>query len=317
MAGLVRASLALGRPLARPRLAALSAGARVLMRPQAPLAAVLPSTSGRRLCSGKAGSDDGEFPNSWTAPEALYNFRELDEGLDDEDDVATDLGARNKQWREEKLAEDGEFFTRMGQGQQPKYLWIGCCDSRVAAENMIGAEPGELFMHRNIANMVIGTDTNIRSVLQYAVEYLEVRHIVVCGHYDCGGVKAAANNVDVGSPLESWLSHIRDVYRLHQEELDAIIDEDERHKRLVELNVIEQCLNLFKTGTVQRRRCFTAQRPHKYPSALPRIHGMVFSPADGILRKLPVDFKDYMKKYSSVYNLYDPDNYLHSTADPI
>ncbi|CAK9017954.1 Carbonic anhydrase (Carbonate dehydratase) [Durusdinium trenchii] len=162
------------------------------------------------------------------------------------------------------------------EGQAPKYLWIGCADSRVAAENLIGGKPGELFTHRNIANMVVATDTNFRSVLQYAVDVLQVRHIIVCGHYDCGGIKAACSVKDHALPLESWLSGIRDVYRLHREELDAIdcnlareltakpamnsYSPDERHKRMVELNVIEQC-------DIQSRRRYTASRPEEFGCA--------------------------------------------------
>lgn len=234
--------------------------------------------------------------------------------MDEEFDV--DFGSRNKAWRERALAEDPNIFNRIGRGQAPKYLWIGCCDSRVAAENLVGGQPGEIFVHRNIANMVVATDANLRAVLHYAVDYLQVEHLIVCGHYDCGGVKAALSNRDHTSPVESWLTHIRDVYRMHHEELDAIVDQEERHKRLVELNVIEQCLNLFKTGDVQRRRCYTAQRPDQYACAYPRIHGMVFSPYDGILRKLPIDFKYYMGKWKKVYQMYDTQQFLKSHETP-
>ncbi|CAE7294247.1 unnamed protein product [Symbiodinium pilosum] len=216
-----------------------------------------------------------------------------------------ELGDRNKIWQKETLKVDPEFFTRIGQGQAPKYLWIGCADSRVAAENLIGGKPGELFTHRNIANMVVSTDTNMRSVLQYAVDYLQVRHVIVCGHYDCGGIKAACSVKDHDLPLESWLSSIRDVYRLHKDELEAIDCDQERHKRMVELNVIEQCLNLFKTSDIQRRRRYTASRPDEFPCALPRIHAMVFSPADGILRRLNVDYRKHLGDAISIYHLYD------------
>merc|ERR1712113_704841 len=209
------------------------------------------------------------------------------------------------------MGENPKIFEMIGAGQQPRFLWIGCCDSRVAPENMVGAQPGEIFVHRNIANMVVSTDTNLRSALQYAVNYLKVQHIIVCGHYECGGVKASMTKHDHQPPLENWLANIRDVYRLHQAELDAIIDFEERHKRLVELNVIEQCLNLFKTGDVQRARtekleeAIRAGEEVNSGTALPRIHAMVFSPKDGILRRLPVDFKEYMRRYKSVYNLYE------------
>merc|ERR1711957_418866 len=203
-----------------------------------------------------------------------------------------------------------------GAGQSPKVFWIGCCDSRVAVENMVKADPGEMFVHRNVANMVVATDSNLRAALQYAVDYLKVDHIVVCGHYDCGGLKAAVTNRDHAAPLEQWLSHIRDVYRMHQKELDEYEIPEEKHNRLVELNVIEQCLNLFKTAEVQRRRVYTAQRPHEFDRAYPRIHGMVFSPSDGILRRLPVDFKDYLSELDKVYNLYDARVRLESIREP-
>jgi len=274
------------------------------------------------LCRGFSKGHDSKdpdvhFPDSWVEPEALWEHHALSRPIEDADEEFTyEFGQRNKAFREQALKEDPEVFSRIGKGQSPKYLWIGCCDSRVAAENLVQAQPGEIFVHRNIANMVVATDTNVRSVLHYAIDYLQVEHIVVCGHYDCGGIKASITNRDHASPVESWLTHIRNVYRLHQEELDAIIDPDERHKRLVELNVIEQCLNLFKTGDVQRRRCYTAQRPDLYPCAYPRIHGMVFSPYDGILRKLEVDFKHYLRKFKNVYNMYDTRDFLASHEAP-
>ncbi|CAE8643655.1 unnamed protein product [Polarella glacialis] len=248
------------------------------------------------------------FPNSWVEPDALWEFHDQCERTDVAklvDSEAWELGDRNQVWRKQMMEKDPEFFDKIGKAQSPDYLWIGCSDSRVAAENLIGGKPGELFTHRNIANMVVATDTNMRSVLQYAVDYLKVRHIVVCGHYDCGGVKAAVTRNDHSLPLESWLSHVRDVYRMHKGELEAIDCEHERHKRLVELNVIEQCLNLFKTSDVQRRRQYTASRPDEFPCALPRIHGMVFSPGDGILRNLKIDFKDKLGDFLDIYNLYD------------
>jgi len=264
------------------------------------------------------------YPNSWVEPEALYQYAEhtdltgtsVEDGLDVDDHFARDFGKRNLAWREKIMKDDPGIFDRIGKGQKPKYLWIGCCDSRVAAENLVGGNPGEIFVHRNIANMVIATDANFRAVLHYAVDYLQVEHLIVCGHYDCGGVKAAVTNRDHTPPVENWLTHIRDVYRMHHKELEQIEDEEERHKRLVELNVIEQCLNLFKTGDVQRRRCYTAQRPGQYKCAYPRIHAMVFSPNDGILRHLPIDWKDYMNKWRDVYQMYDVSDPLRSYMAP-
>jgi len=268
--------------------------------------------SNRTFCGyrGPAEVSEERFPDSWVEPEALWSFAEgHDKPKDIDAEFESEFGRRNEQWREKMLREDPFVFDTLGAGQSPKYLWIGCSDSRVAAENLIAANPGELFVHRNIANMVVATDTNFRSVLQYAVDYLEVEHIIVCGHYECGGLRAAVKHHDHRAPLESWLANARDVVRLHTHELEAIIDEDEKHKRLVELNVIEQCLNLFKTGDVQRRRAMTSARPDMYASAFPRIHGMVFSPGDGILRRLPIDFAHYLAKYKHVYKMHDRHEY--------
>jgi len=275
-----------------------------------------PPSASRRLFSSGPGSKDDEvpfFPDSWVEPEALWDYAQThqeDENMHVDDAFELDFGARNAAWRKERLESDPGFFSTLGQGQSPKYLWIGCCDSRVAAENLVKGQPGEIFVHRNIANQVISTDTNLRAVLHYAVDYLKVEHIIVCGHYDCGGVRAACTDRDHSSPLESWLTNIRDVYRLHQQELDAIVNDEERHMRFVELNVIEQCLNLYKTGDVQRKR--TESKNLGRPNAFPRIHGMVFSPKDGILRRLPVDFKQYLRKYQKVYNMYDSSGLMSS-----
>jgi len=270
----------------------------------------------RLFASSRAGSQKvEEFPDSWVEPDALWEAtQDADESRSEDEQFEAIFGERNHEWREKMLKENPGLFDQMGAGQSPKYLWIGCADSRVAAEVMVGALPGEMFVHRNIANMVVSTDTGLRSVLQYAVHYLKVEHIIVCGHYDCGGVRAACSKKDHTAPLESWLANIRDVVRLHHEELEAIIDDEERHKRLVELNVIEQCLNLFKTGDVQRRRAECAARPDLYTCAYPRIHGMVFDPSDGILRRLPVDFKEYMRKYKKVYQMYEAEDFLASIS---
>ena len=155
---------------------------------------------------------------------------------------------------------------------------------------MLGVGLGELFVHRNVANLVVSTDLNLLSVLTYAVEHLKVKHILVTGHYDCGGVRAATKHQQLGV-LDAWLSNIRDVYRLHRDELDAIKDEEARHRKLVELNVAEQCLNLYKTGVVQKRRLETHKDPD-IPFAYPRIHGLVFDPSNGRIIKLPVDYKN-------------------------
>lgn len=156
----------------------------------------------------------------------------------------------NKNWVENKLKLDPEFFNKLADGQQPPLLWIGCADSRVPANEIIGAQPGEVFVHRNIANMVVHSDMNMLSVLDYAVNALKVKHVIVCGHYGCGGVKAAMGNNSIGL-IDNWIRHIKDSYRFHKEELDSIGDEKKRFDRFVELNVKEQVFDLAKTSIVQ------------------------------------------------------------------
>ena len=157
----------------------------------------------------------------------------------------------NRKWIETKLNSDGEYFKKLAEGQNPKILYIGCSDSRVTAEELMGVQPGEVFVHRNIANMVPANDLNSLSVVSYAVTHLKVDHIVVCGHYNCGGIKSAMIQQDFGI-LNPWLRAIRDVYRIHQDELEAINDEELRYRRFVELNVQEQCINIIKTPDAQR-----------------------------------------------------------------
>ena len=157
----------------------------------------------------------------------------------------------NKKWIAAKLALDPDYFKKLAEGQNPEFLYVGCSDSRVSAEELMGLQPGEVFVHRNIANQVVAADNNINSVIQFAVEQLKVQHIIVCGHYECGGVKAAMTPSDMGQ-LNSWLQTLRDVYRLHRQELDAIVDGRQRYDRLVELNVLEQCMNVVKIDHVQK-----------------------------------------------------------------
>ncbi len=157
----------------------------------------------------------------------------------------------NERWIAEKLAAQPDYFEQLSKGQTPEFLYIGCSDSRVTAEDLMGLQPGEVFIHRNVANQVIPTDNNINAVIQYAVEHLKVKHIIVCGHYECGGVKAALHPSDMGQ-LNSWLQTLRDVRRLHRAELEAIPDDHQRFDRLVELNVLEQCMNIIKIDHVQR-----------------------------------------------------------------
>lgn len=198
----------------------------------------------------------------------------------------------NKKWMAEKLHQDPEYFEKLSKGQNPEYLYIGCSDSRVTAEDLMGVQPGEVFIHRNIANMVISIDLNVMSVLNYAVRHLKVNHIIVCGHYECGGVKAAMKSQDMGL-LNPWLRNIRDVYRLHKEELKLIEKEEDRYNRLVELNVQEQCVNLIKTAAVQ-----TA---HKERGLL--VHGWVFDIHTGRLIDLKIDFPKILHDIMEIYRL--------------
>ncbi|MBE0652238.1 MAG: carbonic anhydrase [Bacteroidales bacterium] len=199
----------------------------------------------------------------------------------------------NKQWVASKKATDKEFFDKLGRGQDPDFLYIGCSDSRVTAEELMGVQPGEVFVHRNIANLVNNTDLNVMSVINFAVEHLQVKHIVVCGHYNCGGVKAAMQPRDLGI-LNPWLRNIRDVYRLHKEELNAITEEHQRYNRLVEINVEEQCINIIKTAVVQRTYL---------QKGYPLVHGWVFDIHSGELIDLKIDFAEKLKGIQEIYNL--------------
>lgn len=181
---------------------------------------------------------------------------------------------QNKAWSREQVEDDPEFFKRLAGLQSPKFLWIGCSDSRVPANEITGTHPGEVFVHRNIANMVVHTDLNLLSVLEYAVSQLHVEHIIVCGHYGCGGVKAAMSRHSFGM-INKWLRNIKDVYRFHRDELAEIADEEERADRLVELNVVEQVMNLAKTSIVQRAW---------HQERRPALHGWVYGLKDGLIK---------------------------------
>jgi carbonic anhydrase len=198
----------------------------------------------------------------------------------------------NEAWIGQKLSLDPHYFENLSKGQSPELLYIGCSDSRVTAEDLMGLQPGEAFVHRNIANMVISIDLNVMSVLNYAVRHLKVNHIVVCGHYGCGGVKAAMQPNDMGI-LNPWLRNIRDVYRLHIDELSAIDDTDKRYDRLIELNVQEQCVNLIKTAAVQQA----------YRERGLRVHGWVFDIRTGKLIDLQIDFPKILENIMKVYRL--------------
>lgn len=198
----------------------------------------------------------------------------------------------NKNWVRSKLDQDPDYFKRLSLGQSPPILWIGCADSRVPANEIIGANPGEVFVHRNIANMVVHSDMNMLSVLDYAVNVLKVKHIIVCGHYGCGGVQAAMTNKNIGL-IDNWIRHIKDVYRFHQDELNAIENETERFNRFVELNVVEQVLDLAKTSIVQTA-WEGGQQVH--------VHGWVYGIHDGIIKDLDMTIRDN-KSLSEVYQL--------------
>lgn len=180
----------------------------------------------------------------------------------------------NKAWAAEKVSDDPDYFNRLAHIQTPDFLWIGCSDSRVPANEITGTQPGEIFVHRNVANLVINTDVNLLSVLDYAVNHLKVKHVIVCGHYGCGGIKASTTKTDYNQVLNMWLRNIKDVIRIHREELDALKDEEARVDRLVELNVQEQVMNLAKTSIIQRA-WKREQRPH--------LHGWVYGLKDGLI----------------------------------
>jgi carbonic anhydrase len=198
----------------------------------------------------------------------------------------------NKKWVESRLNQDPEFFNKLASGQKPPVLWIGCADSRVPANEIIGADPGEVFVHRNIANMVVHSDMNMLSVLDYAVNVLEVKHIIVCGHYGCGGVQTAMTNKHVGL-IDNWIRHIKDVYRFHQQELNSIEDAGKRFDKFVDFNVFEQVLNLAKTSIVQSA-WERGQNLH--------VHGWVYDVKDGLINDLDITLRDN-KSLSSVYQL--------------
>ena len=180
----------------------------------------------------------------------------------------------NKAWAAEKVSDDPEFFDRLAHLQTPEFLWIGCSDSRVPANEITGTQPGEIFVHRNVANMVVHTDLNLLTVLEYAVHHLKVKHVIVCGHYGCGGVKASMTNHNFGI-INKWLRNIKDVYRFHREEIENIKDEEARVDRMVELNVQEQVMNLAKTSIIQK-----AWKQNQYP----HLHGWVYGLKDGLIK---------------------------------
>ncbi|PIQ20108.1 MAG: carbonic anhydrase [Cytophagales bacterium CG18_big_fil_WC_8_21_14_2_50_42_9] len=202
----------------------------------------------------------------------------------------------NRKWVKEKLAQDKDYFKKLTVGQKPEFLFIGCSDSRIQASEITGTGPGEMFVHRNIANMVVHTDINMLSVLQYAVEVLKVRHIMVVGHYGCGGVAAAMSDKQFGL-IDNWLTNIKDVMRLHELEFLRIKDEEQKLRRLVELNVIEQVRNLSKTSIIQN--ALHSENP-------PQLHGLVYDLGEGLLKDLNWQMDD-MKRYEHIYGIHSED----------
>lgn len=200
----------------------------------------------------------------------------------------------NKTWAADMLKADPDFFNKLSELQTPEYLWIGCSDSRVPANQITGTMPGEIFVHRNVANLVVNTDVNVLSVLDFAVNHLKVKHVIVCGHYGCGGIKAAISNNDFKPVLNMWLRNIKDVYRIHRSELDLLQDDDKKTNRLVELNVMEQVFNLAKTSIIQRA-WKNEQRPD--------LHGWVYGLKDGLIKPVYE-----MKAGTHIDELYEYDN---------
>lgn len=210
------------------------------------------------------------------------------------DDLTTRLLLENKAWSEEILSREPEYFHNLAKEQRPKFLWIGCSDSRVPAETVVNAQPGEIFVHRNIANQVITTDFNCLSVLQYAISVLKVEHIIVCGHYGCGGVQAALSRENSGMMIANkWLLHIKDIYRLHQTELEAL-PPDQRSNKMIELNIIEQVNNLVHTSMIQ-----AAWKERKAPT----LHGWVYGLENGLLKELIT--LDYNAPMENIYRFID------------
>lgn len=204
-----------------------------------------------------------------------------------------DIFDNNASWVDRKLESDPDYFTKLSVGQSPEYLYIGCSDSRVAIEEVMGVRPGEVFVHRNIGNIVVNTDSNINAVVQYAVEHLKVKHIIVCGHYECGGIKAAMHPEDMGQ-LNGWLQTIRDVYHAHRQELDAIESLSDRYDRLSELNVREQCLNIMKIDHVQKS---WVERSY------PLVHGWIFDVRSGRLKDLDLNTRELFSEVEDIYNI--------------
>lgn len=201
----------------------------------------------------------------------------------------------NRKWAAKRKIDDPAFFENLARGQSPEFLFIGCADSRVPESELMGLGPGDVFVSRNVANLVVNTDPNIHAVMQYAVEALRVKHIIVCGHYGCGGVKAAMGHSNMHK-LNLWLREIRDVYFCHRDELEAIDDEDKRYERLIELNVYEQCCNVMKTSFYQK---------HFLANGYPEVHGWVFDIANGLIHDQHFPFREVLADLDAIYGIRD------------
>jgi len=203
------------------------------------------------------------------------------------------LFENNRRWVEKMQEADPDYFVKLASGQHPDYLFIGCSDSRVPANQIMGLAPGDVFVHRNVSNMVVSTDLNGVTVIEYAVRVLKVKHLIVCGHYGCGGVAAAMKSENLGI-MNPWLRGIRDVYRMHHQELNAIEDQQKRYDRLVELNVQEQCINLIKMACVQEAYL---------DGGFPLVHGWVFGLDNGLIKDLDIDFPGILRGVQEIYDL--------------
>jgi carbonic anhydrase len=242
----------------------------------------------------------GAIKSATVIPSENKAYAQTMEGTEHPD--ITKLLFDNKKWVDDSKAKDPNFFHKIGGKQVPKYLYIGCSDSRVPANEILGLGPGEVFVHRNVGNLVNGSDLSVLSVIEFAVKVLEVKHIIVTGHYDCGAVIASTKNQDLGL-LENWIRNIRDTQRIHKDVLDELDTEEERHQCLVELSAIEQCYTVFKVGAVQQKRKETSVASGG-KEIWPQITAMVFDPKDGLLKKLPVDFEKSIEGYHKIYDLY-------------
>lgn len=277
----------------------------MMVRPLRKQVVAIPS--GVRWQSSCCGTTQGSKPPTISAPistaqKKFHSKSAYRQILEDTDhpDIAK-LLVDNKKWVEEGK-KDPDFFEKIGGKQVPKYLYIGCSDSRVPANEILGLGPGEVFVHRNVGNLVIGNDLSVLSVIEFAVKVLDVKHILVAGHYDCGAVHASVKHQDLGL-LENWIRNIRDTHRIHKDVISALPTAEDKHKCLVELSAIEQCYTVFKIGAVQQRRKETALASDG-KNVYPQVTAFVFDPKEGLLKKLPVDFEKSIEGYRHIYDLY-------------